>query len=159
MATVKEILNSETQKKKGDILLFEEGLFLKAYEQSAFALHSKWKLKPTCKYVKTVDQLVVSVGFPKMALKNYFPDAELSSSPMVVTGEYPGSTSEEVTTWKNSLAGNELKHDETETDSPVSQNVTSLRKELLLFPLESSSPMQCMLFLSEIKNRIHAGEI
>ena len=50
------------------VYLYKEGVFWIAYEQSAYLVSQVKALKPTKKYVKTIDREVVSVGFPDTVL-------------------------------------------------------------------------------------------
>ena len=48
--------------------MVEEGLFFKAYEESACRLAQQYGFKVSCREVKTVGEMVASVGFPKHLL-------------------------------------------------------------------------------------------
>ena len=54
-------------------MLFRSGVFWTAYEQSALILGHHKPLKISVKFVKTVNQQVISVGFPDATLK-FFSD-------------------------------------------------------------------------------------
>lgn len=62
---------------EGKVILFEEGMFWKAYEMSAYLLAKRYGLKPTKRYVKAVGQEVISVGFPKESLRRYLGNATI----------------------------------------------------------------------------------
>ena len=63
-----EIISNESQN-EDSIYLYREGMFMKAYERSAFFAHTlihEFKLsKRYIKTVKTVNMDVISLGFPK----------------------------------------------------------------------------------------------
>lgn len=62
--TQKEIYDLE-KTNKDRIYLYREGIFWKAYERSAFYLSGPGgKLKPTKKFIKSVGDSIISVGFP-----------------------------------------------------------------------------------------------
>ena len=48
------------------ILLYKEGVFWVAYEQSAYYIAQYKGYKPTKKYFKNINQTIVSVGFPNI---------------------------------------------------------------------------------------------
>lgn len=75
MPTIKEILQEERGRESGQLVLFLEGKFWKAYEQSAFALAKRYNFKPTKRFVKLVAEEIVSVGFPQEQLFKYLPNA------------------------------------------------------------------------------------
>ena len=152
MPTVKEILDSERLKERNYVLPFEEALFLKAYEESAYILHHRYGFKPTVKFVKTVGQMVVSVGFPKSALKNYFPNAEQNFSVLKI--EMDNMVGEcDVKMWKARLEEDcNMKLSVRETESKMSQ-LTDLHRELLSFPLENSTPHAVYDLLVRIKTK------
>ncbi len=60
------------------ILLLREGSFWKAYEQSAYYLHRQFGFKPSARYIKKVNQTIVTVGFPLQSLPKFFPQTDTS---------------------------------------------------------------------------------
>lgn len=72
MSNLHEILKIESSN-VGTIHFYREGVFFKAYERSAylFVTHVKpFMVKK--QFVKSVNQEVVSIGFPTNSLRNYF---------------------------------------------------------------------------------------
>lgn len=69
------------------IYLYREGLFLKAYERSAFLCHRHvHAFKLSRRFIKSVNRHVVSLGFPESSLKKWmwaFPVHELSEKVLV----------------------------------------------------------------------------
>jgi hypothetical protein len=65
LTTLREKLERETGKK---IYLYKQGLFWTAYEQSALILSHHKPLKISVRFVKTVNQKVINVGFPDATL-------------------------------------------------------------------------------------------
>lgn len=69
--TIAEILSLERGNKRL-LRLHREGMFLKAYEHSAFLIHNYvYPFKLSLKYVKTVHQDVISLGFPEKTLEKW----------------------------------------------------------------------------------------
>lgn len=71
MPTKLEIYASE-QANGGDIVLYLEGMFYKAYEKSAFLLCTKvHPFKVSSRPLKGLDEPLVSVGFPFASLGKF----------------------------------------------------------------------------------------
>ena len=72
MSNLQEILALE-QENQSSIYFYREGVFYKAYEQSAY-LFVKYvrPFQVKKRHVKSVKQDVVFVGFPTNSLPNYF---------------------------------------------------------------------------------------
>lgn len=69
--TFKEILEREEQN-TGLVWLYREGMFMKAYERSAFFVHNYiHEFKLSKRYIKTVNQEVISLGFPVQTLPKW----------------------------------------------------------------------------------------
>ena len=58
-------------------MLFLEGKFWKAYEQSAYALTKLYGFKPSKRFVKLVGEEIISVGFPQEQLFKYLPNVQV----------------------------------------------------------------------------------
>lgn len=72
MSNLQEILSNESENTHS-IYLYREGVFYKAYERSAYLFVKN--VKPFMvkkRFVKSVNQEVVSIGFPTNSLHNYF---------------------------------------------------------------------------------------
>lgn len=80
MPTIKEILLAERNREIVRIVLFLEGKFWKAYERSAFALTQRFGFKPSKRYIKLVEEEIISVGFPKEQLFKYLRNAMVDAS-------------------------------------------------------------------------------
>ena len=62
--TFKEIISCE-ESNADSIYLYREGIFMKAYERSAFFAHTLiHEFKLSKRYIKTVNMDVISLGFP-----------------------------------------------------------------------------------------------
>ena len=71
MPTIKEILQEERNRPSDCVVMFLEGKFWKAYEQSAYTLTKLYNFKPTKRFVKLVGEEIISVGFPQEQLLKY----------------------------------------------------------------------------------------
>lgn len=72
MPSINEILENESQNNGSFILLYPEGMFYKAYERSAWlACMYLGNLLVKKRYIKKVQQDVVSVGFPKSSIEKW----------------------------------------------------------------------------------------
>lgn len=154
MPTIQSILESENRKPANCVLLFEEGLFLKAYEASAFLLWHRFHFKPTLRMVKCVRRQVVSVGFPTSVLGKYFPGTELKEGRAQST--MPNHcTSDMLEQWKATL----LPSNGSDSQTPVSSAPNTTAAEAILgalraFTVEKCSPLECMDFLVALKSQL-----
>ena len=76
MATIKEAIEIEQQRESaGEIHLFREGTFWRAYEVSAWlCVRCLHEFKATKRQMKDVAQPVVFVGFPASSFDKWVPD-------------------------------------------------------------------------------------
>lgn len=69
--TYKEILSREDQN-QDSIWLYREGMFMKAYERSAFFAHTLIHgFKLSKRYIKIVNMDVISLGFPEQTIPKW----------------------------------------------------------------------------------------
>ena len=69
--TFHEIISREFQN-EDSIYLYREGMFMKAYERSAFFAHTLiHKFKLSMRYIKTVNMDVISLGFPEQTVPKW----------------------------------------------------------------------------------------
>lgn len=80
MPTIKEILQEERGREAGWLVLFLEGKFWKAYEQSAYVLTKLYNFKPSKRFVKLAGEEVISVGFPHEQLLKYLSGAVVEAN-------------------------------------------------------------------------------
>ena len=74
--TYKEILSREEQN-QDSIWLHREGMFMKAYERSAFFAHTLiHEFKLSKRYIKTVNMDVISLGFPEQTIPKWLNDSD-----------------------------------------------------------------------------------
>ncbi len=177
--TVKEIIHLESGN-QATIILLREGIFWKAYEKSAYAFfHQVHPYKPIRKWVQTVKGDLISLGFPMASTDSVLKDREilLQQEDRLVLSALP-IVQEEFESWKQSVSmtlpdtGQKKLSPVSETVVtsqedlrsaavvvPVSQASTSTFYEQLVesirfFNLESKTPVECMLFLMELKRKI-----
>lgn len=148
-------LQEQIEREKGNldrVFLTAEGLFYKAYERSAYILCTQYQmLKPTLKRVKYLGgEMVVSVGFPQTSLPRLaavLPACPSDSDP--VFQAVTPITEEDFRVWKSSISlqtDNSLPADV----SPVQELVRVIQR----FPLESSTPVSCLMFVSDLKKMV-----
>ena len=69
--TFREIIEREDQN-TDSIWLYREGMFMKAYERSAFFAHTLiHEFKLSKRYIKTVNMDVISLGFPEPTIPRW----------------------------------------------------------------------------------------
>lgn len=163
MSSLSALLSRE-RANSGTLYFYREGVFYKAYEQSAY-LFVKY-VKPfqvKKRFVKSVKQEVVSIGFPTNSLYNYFSkeqvvehdnEARVELDKKIDVGEFER--------WRADIPlMEELPH-------RIAMNITQGNSALLtatapekqvamqvrMFPIEAKTPLDCMLFLSEIKKQL-----
>ena len=178
-----EEIASREDANRAEIALYPEGLFYKAYERSAFAFVTRISaFKPSKKRIKYLGRDIVSIGFPAGYLTRYFPapPQALSDGRLVIPlDEAIDAAAFEA--WKSSLP---LKEPRARTvpaaeaglaelhgaPCPVAGSPQSLQAGLPKgageasaerivrmirdFRLESATPVQCVMFIAELKQRI-----
>lgn len=153
------------------IRFYREGVFYKAYERSAylFVCHVKPFLVKK-KRVKSVEQEVVSIGFPTHSIAHYFEQSRIkengSEAEVEMTQEVDVVAFE---TWKQGIeltVANQHKSPFKRGKVSSGDGCTPAMREsddcaeneailkLKLFPIEVKTPLDCMLFLSELKKML-----
>lgn len=149
------------------IYLHREGLFWKAFEYSSLKFVKEIKVyKVLKKYIKAIKKDVVSLGFPDSHLNEIlagFSYINKSEKLIEVSGVTPVSE-DEFCKWKNAqplyvdttIAEQPEMPIFTQIDSRIPQ--CSARDKVLIrlqqFQVESATPMQCMLFISELQKEL-----
>lgn len=147
MPSINEILENESQNNGSFILLYPEGMFYKAYERSArLACMYLGNLLVKKRYIKKVQQDVVSVGFPKSSIEKWAGGRKIRTMDNYVMiilddSEIQEYSDEIFHKWKDS--GNESEE---------------IYDRILSFPIENKTPMECMIFLSELKEKLNAKQ-
>lgn len=162
MATIKTVIEQE---KSGNdkIFLYKEGLFYVAYEQSCYAFSCyihQFKIKN--RYVKKLGRKIVSLGFPISSADKLLAGREVSdfeqgiivkmnTSERVDENEYEAWKTEVVDTTSAPLNASVP----LSVSEPLFQdNENDLIERLRNFPLENRTPLDCMLFIGELKRMI-----
>lgn len=155
-----------------EIKLYKEGVFWIAYEQSAYYFWLQKGYKPTKKQVKRIGKSVVSIGFPQSTSSDTIAGVEGSYSCVFQSENFRKFNLEEpidllaFENWKSLLP---LRHN---AAMPPASNLPSANdrhhragssaddviSKLSHFPLENKTPMECMLFLAEMKQILHRCE-
>ena len=162
-----------------EIRLYKEGIFWVAYEQSAYYVWQKKGYKATKKMIKTLGKEIVSVGFPPSSYKTFKHTIntvlEKDEEYFKVFSLDKAIDMEAFQRWKDNLpltpskgGGDERNNLYSESPSqmagiclytpsppPLEGVGGRLENEIFYklydFPLENKTPMECMVFLSEIK--------
>jgi hypothetical protein len=131
------------------ILLYKEGVFWVAYEQSAYYIAQYKGYKPTKKYFKNINQTIVSVGFPNIdALLN-----EIEQNNSIQSIKKTDTTIEillqksvnitDVELWKENIL-------QKNQEKPTSK--ASIEQLVKAFPLANKTPMEAFLFIKELQD-------
>lgn len=157
MSNLQAILSSESHN-TDKIHFYREGVFYKAYERSAYAFVTRVKPFMVKRlFVKSVNQEVLSIGFPTNSLHSYFAsdkiterdnEAEVILDTAIVLADFEK--------WRNGIAVTPLKEMPaktviTQAMSKAMSNETLIVTKIQTFPIEVKTPLECMLFLSELK--------
>lgn len=158
MSNLQEILKTESEN-TDKIHFYREGVFYKAYEKSAylFVTHVKpFMVKKL--FVKSVNQEVVSIGFPTNSLRNYFAADKIQEKDN--EAEVPLDVAVNLSdfeSWRENVAVTPAKEQSAKVNSrtsiPVdaSENERTIVMKIKTFPIEVKTPLECMVFLSELK--------
>lgn len=176
MAKIGDILDLEKKRTDPEVMrciyLWPDGTFYRAYEWSAWlCVRYIRQFKVTRRIFKAVKADMLFVGFPQTSLEKFKPETALVKdlpekcvalilpSAMVVPDE--GSTLEtDFQNWRNTIPLVESKiSNPAEQSVPTRANtgsvsMTGIMKQILEFPVESHSPIDCMLFLVDVKKNI-----
>lgn len=173
MASIKDIVQYEGERSEpahySIIHMWHEGSFLRAYEWSAWLLcRYVHDFKVTRRQFKGIDAPVTFVGFPKTSLPKFVPDGCTATEPeekhteihlpMSLNEENLSLLKGEYEQWleKQPLSTTQKKEKKA---SPVSEgfpatSLTDVMHAILSFPVERKSPIECMLFLAEVKGNL-----
>lgn len=151
---IKLILESEKDN-FDQIRLYREGMFYRAYEYSAFSLKKVQTLKTTHKESKALGITYVSVGFPIQSLDKFIQGLTTVSADadrIVLFATEPVDP-EKFQEWKMSVPLSTPQNGErTKNSSPL--NGKGIMELLEVFDLSVHTPIECMVFLADIKSRM-----
>lgn len=171
MPQLKDILEKEKERTSPDqcrmLHLFREGTFYRAYEWSAWLLVRCYPdLKVTHRLLKGGEDIVF-VGFPLTSLERYTPreaavvpvddkcvDIVLPSDDADCESMQTGFAN-----WKQAQPLTEASKKKDDERQQVerrnaSPRLTDIMLDIMAYPIEQHSPMECMAFLSDMKQRI-----
>jgi hypothetical protein len=159
------IINDKLKKEKGNpVFLYKEGVFWVAYEQSAYYFWQCKGYKPTKRYMKSIAREVVSIGFPTNALEAFLDGSEDVVSYEMHDNSYLFHLKEPIaetvfSEWKSELPLQENSSATKAEASPspgsgINQQEALIISKLREFPLANKTPLECMVFLSELKRWI-----
>lgn len=146
------------------IYLYREGVFYKAYERSAylFVKHIKpFMVKK--RLVKSVKREVVSIGFPTNSLYSYFPKEQVREFENGATVELDKKIDlAEFEQWRENIR---LIEDTPQNpcrqmqkafvaEEPIPAAEKNIVMQIKMFPIEAKTPLDCMMFLSNIKKQL-----
>ncbi|NDV66417.1 hypothetical protein [Bacteroides sp. 224] len=150
------------------IHLFKEGKFWKAYESSAFLFVTyikKYKVQK--KMVKYLSMPVVSLGFPEEVYQSVVGNIEMlevNERYRILSSEQFLFSMNEFTEWKEEQplimeAGTVQLQSKPLSQVQESKSVTIIEAEVLeqikSFGIESSTPIECMMFLMQIRKKLY----
>lgn len=147
---------SESEGAPLEIRLYREGIFYVAYERSAWLFYTLLHAYTVKKrYVKSVSDYVVSVGFPmavldKVAASRRVETFSGGARVSLDTNEVPDASL--FKEWKQNF----LCSDDSEPKKSLQgcNGASSVVERIKNFPVESSSPLECMMFLVELKKNL-----
>lgn len=157
--TKKDILKQENEHSE-TIHLHKEGAFWKAYEYSAYIfVFAVMNCKPKKQVFREIDSEMVHIGFPLASLEKLkdkfsFVSKEDTSCTIKPLSFTPTLSFEE---WKKSIAlytpqRKEMSQLKNEILNGSNENIVN---KILAFNIESKTPMECMMFLSDLKNMLN----
>lgn len=160
MSNLQEILETESEN-TDKIHFYREGVFYKAYERSAYVFVTR--IKPFMVkrlFVKCVNQEVVSIGFPTNSLHSYFAankvqekdnEAEVILDAAIVPADFEKwREGIDMTPAKETI----VKNKDTHITSEVVEGEKLIVTKIKTFPIEVKTPLECMIFLSELKKTL-----
>ena len=164
--TIEDIIKAETGN-NNTVILFREGIFWKAYEKSAYAFCKYIKSFMVKKrYIRSINDEIVSIGFPMSSTQTILQGRTIlleEERKMIVSVDRIDH--EDFTAWKKEQTLTLARPSPVNTFSGMTHSnsfeafgCSNLEKEIIsrlkLFSLENKTPIECMLFLSEIKKQL-----
>jgi hypothetical protein len=160
MASKIEILRNEEQKAWNEIHFYKEGFFYVAYEKSAWLfcrrIHS---FRATRKFIKSIGKDMVSIGCPEQSLLKLTETTcrrndknGIVSFTLIKDEPLDESDFEE---WKSSVQCFHVQGEKPvscKSDTGIREHL--LRECILKFPIENKTPMDCMLFVADLKKKL-----
>ena len=174
MAQLKDILEKENNRggNLSDIYLFVEGMFYRAYERSAW-LSCRYvnEFKATRRDMKNGGESVVFIGFPVASLSKFVPQGvaveqgEGSAVLHLPLENHPelsdtAAAEEAFANWKNSVPmaatakKGSLRSELKNMPDAEPRRMSEIMLSIMAFPVEQKTPMECMMFVTDLKQNI-----
>ncbi|MDR1632064.1 MAG: hypothetical protein LBR97_04180 [Dysgonamonadaceae bacterium] len=139
--------------------LYKEGVFWIAYEQSAYYFWLKKGYKPTKKFVKSIKKEIVSIGFPQSALPSninsncLMEKDEINLKTFLLEESIDEDAFEQ---WKMQVpVYDALQAKESRIETALKEVLPNgIAAKIRDFPIAGKTPMECMLFLSEMQHEL-----
>lgn len=178
MAKIGDILDLEKKRGSADemrsIYLWPDGTFYRAYEWSAWlCVRYIRQFKVTKRMFKALKTDMLFIGFPQTSLEKFKPEtAVVNELPdkcvvlvlpeVMVTPDSDSTLEADYQNWRTTIPlaeSKEAKISAEQQSLPARANngsvsMTGIMKQILEFPVESHSPIDCMLFLVDVKKYI-----
>lgn len=174
---LKEIFAKENSRKElvdySTIYLVSEGTFYRAYEWSAWLCHRYVsEFKVTHRQIKNTEESVVFVGFPITSLERYVPEnasvVEMEDKVIALIlqeniwgdGFNLEESQADFTNWKSCVPLAKSKTSKSkivknEDDNSVKvESIEDVIRCILAYPIEQRTPLETMLFLSQVKQQL-----
>lgn len=153
MASTSDILSIENSN-ISEIHLYQEGIFWRAYNQSAylFIQFCDKDFKLSKRFVKLVQQEVLSIGFPASSLDKYLSQCEyeyLDNKHIFISDSGYSLDGDSYFSWFSNIPLPESHVKQTELSLVDSQD--TILDRLLSFRLEHKTALECLLFVSELQ--------
>lgn len=148
------------------LVLHKEGLFYKAYNQNAMFFVQKIKsYKVSVKHIKSVNQLVYSIGFPSEALVsnelliqnilNISRFEDETNNTIIFSSQVEIKNQEQYTAWTKKAQQDFVAPSiQLLGKATNNQSYTDLVECIKSFELINSTPMQAMNFIQELQHKI-----
>lgn len=184
MSVTKEIIEMESARigvdseKRGEVHLWKEGTFLRAYDWSAWlACRYLHEFKVNKRSFKGISEPVAYIGFPETSLVKWLPEGAeqlvegekhlVLRLPEVMLADTPEVMAEAYTEWKDALPLTEAQPkergrngrdagDNTRGVVTPPTSLTTIMQRILAWPIENRSLMDNTRFLSDIRRQLAA---
>lgn len=156
MYSLEQKLRMDKERSPNVILLFAEGGFYRAYEHSAYcAVKYLHDFKVSCRFFKSVNQRVAMVGFPISSLVKFVSGNTVEQREdyaiIALREDLESIGEDDFVAWKDSQISTELE----DVPKVSGRQKADILQRIQTFPLENRTPLQCMMFLAEIKSLLN----
>lgn len=160
MASINEILESEA-KTNHSVRLFREGsLFFRAYERSAYLfVHHVRMYEIHHKYFKVCNNDVVWLGFPQKSLPSLGCQYVENADGTVTIPVEAEIDEQQFQQWKSEqISHQKLPVMDVPFTTKTDKDEAEVLQRLRTFNLAGSTPMETMLFVSELQRMLNKGK-